>query len=270
MAEGSAYGAVTILNGTATGIGCSLAIEGGVQASVRPSAVNSFTASPPCDDAVARACVAQSPPRGALEIHTRSRFPPSRGLKTSSSSAAALLRALDAASGEQSDNATIIRRGVAACRAAGVTLTGAWDDQAAVVLGGCQVADSRSGRILTSLEVPRWQVAIWVPDHAIPKSQAACADVSPLAARLAVLASDLTADSIPSALTENGRLFTKLYAAAGLPVSDAPAKVALAAGALGAGLSGTGPAVAALFERRTPLEPVAGGVWEWSDVVRAP
>lgn len=269
MAEGTAHAAVTILNGTATGIGCSLAIVGGVHATVTPGVADAFTSDPACDPAVANACRATVLELGPVAIRTRSVFPPSRGLKTSSSSAAAILRALDAASGRPSDDAALIARSVQACRAAGVTLTGAWDDQAAVVLGGCQVADSRAGRILASFEVPRWKVAIWVPQHAIPKPQVARVDVSSLAPRLSALAAGLTAESIPSAMTENGRLFTAHYAAAGLPVSDRPAQVALAAGALGAGLSGTGPAVAALFERRADLEPVQGGDWTWSETVAA-
>ena len=77
------------------------------------------------------------------------------------------------------------------------------------------------------------------------------------------------AGRVAEAMTANGRAYHAAYAAAGLAVDDLPVRVALSRGALGAGLSGTGPAVAALFDRRVALPPVAGGTWRWTRTVPA-
>jgi shikimate kinase len=134
-------------------------------------------------------------------------------------------------------------------------------------MGGCHLADSNAGRIVRSLRVPAWDVAVWVPDDAIAKSQAKRIDVSALATWVKTAARELESSNLPATLTENGRRFTERYLDAGLPVREAPAQLALEHGALGAGLSGCGPAVAALFLRRISLPPVRGGTWHWAKVV---
>jgi shikimate kinase len=260
--HGTAHGAVTILNATATGIGCSLAIHASTMATWTP-AMDGLHAEAAADTRLVDAVAAGRSARVTVACP----FPPGRGLKTSSSVAAALVRSLHDAEGTALDDATVERESVAACRRAGVTLTGAFDDQAAVVRGGCHLTDNRGDRILTSLAVEPWQVALWVPARSIDKSALAGLDLSglrPAAEQAAELARE---GRIAEAMTANGAAFHAAYAAAGLPVDDLPARVALGRGALGAGLSGTGPAVAALFARRTELPPVAGGTWQWTRAV---
>ena len=271
LGRGRAYGAITILNGTATGIGCSLAVEAGTDATWQWTAAGTwkFDASPVSDDRLALALarmldVEAGKTRGA-NVTCTSSWLAQRGLKTSSAAAAAMLRA--ALPGASDDD--VMQRAVAASRAAGVTLTGAWDDQAAVVRGGCHLADSRAGRILCSFDVPRWHVAVWVADVALPKERVAGVDVSRLAERANALARTLTEATVPETLTRNGELFHAAYAAAGLPVTDEPTRVALRAGALGAGLSGCGPSIGALFEAPVHLPPVHGGRWVWTRAVPA-
>ncbi|MGB0652619.1 MAG: shikimate kinase [Thermoplasmatota archaeon] len=275
--QGAAHGAVTILNATATGIGCSLAVEGGVQATWdwRDEPGLDLTADPPCDDRLARAVQSllhkETSAAGGATVTTQAATGASRGLKTSSAAAAALLRAgLDAQDLAWNDE-QVLHAAVQASRAAGVTLTGALDDQAAVTLGGCHLTDNTAGRIACAFPTEAWDVAIWVPDHAISKGDLAGLDASAIADE-ARAAERLARDGdLPGALSNNGRAFAAFYAAAGLPVTHAPAEAALAAGALGAGLSGTGPAVAALFTpgERPALEAVPGGAWTWTKVVEA-
>ncbi len=185
---------------------------------------------------------------------------------TPSSVAAALLRAAASAAGRSLPDATVEAAAVQASRDAGVTLTGALDDQAACVRGGCHVTDNRSGQILQSLSAPPLHVAIWVPEAAIPKALLRNVDVSAArdgateALRLA------RAGRIAEAMTANGRAYLATYRDAGFPVDGRPVEVALRQGARGAGLSGTGPAVAALFDRPIPLPSVPGGAWTWTKV----
>ncbi len=199
-------------------------------------------------------------------IDVRCARPPSRGLKTSSSVAAALVQAGTRAAGKEPSWDQVAAAAVATSREAGVAVTGAFDDQVATIRGGCHLTDNRNCKILQTIIVPAWHVAIWVPTAAIAKSQVRALDARPIAVQARAVERLVRAGNIPAAITANGSLFHGLYQQHGLPVSDAPTQAALAAGALGAGLSGTGPAVAAIFERPGPIADVPGGSWEWTRV----
>jgi shikimate kinase len=275
--RGEAFGAVTILNATATGIGCALAVNQVTRATWTPGSEGLRATGVP-DLRLVEAVAEEMGARRAADVHVACPFPPSRGLKTSSSAAAALVRAVFDADGRasasstealQADHAEVERLAVAACRRAGVTLTGALDDQTAAVRGGCHLVDNREGRQLAVLHAPPWQVAVWVPDRAVEKSQVAGIDVAGLRADLEAATELAREGNLAEAMTANGRAFHAAYSAAGLPVDDLPARVALSRGALGAGLSGTGPAVAAVFARRVDLPPVSGGTWLWTRTVPA-
>jgi len=262
--RGRAHGAVTILNATATGIGCALAVHAPTTATWTPQP-GGLVLESGGDDRLAQAVAAGEGAR----VSVRCPFPPARGLKTSSSVAAALVRAAADARGERPDADAVARAAVDASRRAGVTLTGAFDDQVAVCRGGAWLTDNAALRVLARLPVRPWHVALWVPDARIAKSEAARVDVAPLRAHAGRIAFLLRAGRLPEALTANGRMMHAAYARAGLPVTDEPVRVALASGALGAGLSGTGPAVAALFDAPCDVPAVAGGSWRWTRVVEA-
>lgn len=271
--HGRAHAAVGILNATATGIGCALAVEGGIEAEWTWTDGPGLEFKGPSDDRLAQAVLQQTGRSlglaGGARVRTTSTFPSSRGLKTSSGAALALVQAAHEAAGLPLSRDAAVPLAIAASEAAGVTLTGAYDDQVAATRGGCHVTDNRARRVLASVPVPAWQVAVWVPEAHIAKKALRGVATSPIAAELAPLADLVRQGRAPEALTRNGAAFTRLYAAAGLPVTAAPAQAALDAGALGAGLSGTGPAVAALFERQTSLPSVPGGAWTWTRAVEA-
>ncbi|MEA3191421.1 MAG: shikimate kinase [Thermoplasmata archaeon] len=263
MTVGQAHGAVSLLNGTLCGTGCSLAVEGGVEADWRWRPGDGLEHHGGPDDLVVRAVHKfLGRPDGAT-VTTRSDWPAARGLKTSSAAAAALLRAASDLEGQ-----ALVDAAVWCSRAAGVTLTGAWDDQWAVTMPGAHLVDNDHGHAIAVLAVAPLPVAVWVPDAAIPKPKAATVPVPASAKAEARAISELIRDAdIMAAMQRNGRLVHKLYAAAGLPVTDKPARVAMDAGALAASITGTGPAVAALFEAPVPLPEVAGGAWRWTRVV---
>lgn len=268
-ALGWAWGAVTIVNATATGVGCALAVEGATTARWAPRASTPATGT--LIDAV-RAQLGRLPGwTDAMQLHVEAAFPPSRGLKTSSSVAAAALRAGRAALALSDDDAWVIQQAVAASRDAGVTLTGALDDQVATVIGGCHLTDNNEGRVLHSAPTRAWDVAIWVPEASIAKAEVARLATKTIYRDIEEASEMARAGDLPGAMTANGTAYTRLYEAAGLPVTAEPAQVALRAGAEGAGLSGTGPAVAALFRPglgRVDLRPVRGGQWTWTRAVR--
>lgn len=268
------HGAVTILNATATGRGASLAVEGGVSAQWDWGGMD-LRFDGASDDRLARQVhellqskLGRSDGAG---VTTTAPFGPARGLKTSSGAAAAMLQAGATDAGQPMSNTELIHASIDASVAAGVTLTGAFDDQTAVVRGGCHVTDNAARAIVSVVPIEPWSVAIWVPDHDLPKSDIKAIDASVIAGEIEEAEALVLAGDVPGAMTKNGAAFTRLYQAAGLPVTDEAARVALAAGALGAGLSGTGPAVAALFEPNfvSELPYVAGGTWTWTTAVPA-
>lgn len=265
--QGQAYGAITILNATATGIGCSLAVAAGATAQWSWQGTGLQWQREP-DDRVARAVLDTLGGTGASAA-CQTAFPTQRGIKTSSSAAAALLQAAHADRSTTLTPAELVRASVQVCRRAGVTLTGAWDDQWAVVHGGCHLTDNHADDWLASLPVTPWHVAVWVPEARIDKRLLAGLDASALRQPMQRARTLAEAGRVAEAMTLNGEIFTRFYAAAGLPVSLQPARVALAAGALGAGLSGTGPAVAALFDDPADLPAVPGGTWQWTRAVPA-
>lgn len=266
------FGAVTILNATATGHGASLAVRDGIEAEWVWGG-DTVHLDADADDRLAVAvhgllCKRLGRSDGA-RIRTRSAFPPARGLKTSSGAAAAMLRAGMEAAGDTITDDELIRLAVEASRQASVTLTGAFDDQTAVVRGGCHLTDNAASTVLESLAVEPWTVAIWIPEVAIAKSDVAGIATDPVAPLIEAAEVLLRMGDLPGAMTANGAAFLRLYQAAGLPVTDAPVDAAVAAGALGAGLSGTGPAVAALFEPGSSpdIEEVPGGSWIITEAV---
>ncbi len=270
--RGTALGAITLINATATGRGCALAVDAKTTATWRWQG-DALDWRGMTDDALATQILHRIQQvldrRDGAVIDCASPFPPSRGLKTSSAAAIAMARAgLDAA-GHPLEGLDLEALCIDAAIAAGVTLTGAFDDQIAVARGGCHVTDNRQRSILATIPVEPLHVAIWVPFEAIPKSVVKHVDASSIAAPINAALEHALAGDLGAAITANGAAFHELYRAAGLPVTDAPVRVALQHGALGAGLSGTGPAVAALFEEDLDLPSVPGGQWHWTRSVEA-
>ncbi|ESS12334.1 MAG: shikimate kinase [uncultured archaeon A07HR60] len=134
------------------------------------------------------------------------------------------------------------RIGVAAARDTGVTVTGAFDDATASMLGGVTVTDNDSDRLL-SREVMQRDVLVWTPPERAYSADAdveRCAAVAPVADTVAQLARD---GRYGSAMTVNGLAFS-----AALGFSPDPALEALPHVA-GVSLSGTGPSVVAVGEQ---------------------
>ncbi len=175
-------------------------------------------------------------------VRTKSEIPLARGLKSSSSAAnAAVLATLDAL-GEELDPLEATRIGVVAAKDAGVTITGAFDDASASMLGGYVVTDNREMKLLKREELES-EVLLLVPEEKLFSKDT---DVgrSRLLAPIADLILDLAlAGDYARAMTINGLVYCSA-----LRLSSEPIFAALGSGARGASLSGTGPAYAALVD----------------------
>ncbi len=131
------------------------------------------------------------------------------------------------------------RVGVGAAREAGVTVTGAFDDASASMLGGLTVTDNTEDELLAREEVD-WDALVWTPPERAYSADAdaeRCELVAPMARLVEELALD---GEYARAMTVNGLAFS-----AALGFSADPAVEAMPHAA-GVSLSGTGPSVVAV------------------------
>jgi shikimate kinase len=250
--KGMAHGAATIVNAIATGKGAAFGIDLKTWAEVTLTdsskvdvTMEGFTGESTklvenCFRAVADQL--RSGERLGAKIVTRSEIPVSRGLKSSSAAANAVIMATLDALDETIEPMYAIRLGTRCAIAAGVSVTGAFDDACASWLGGAVVTDNRSNELLRREPmVQDLKVVIHVPPFQIRKDGlpreriSAIADLAEMAFQMALKGDYL------SAMKLNGMCY-----ASALKVDQDVAFKAFELGARSAGLSGTGPATAIL------------------------
>lgn len=264
----AAPGAGTVLNALATGMGSAFAIDVETTAEVRLDTesdvvTGTIADAPDADTSLIERCVSLTVERWAADatvdidpqsvggtVHTESDVPMAAGLKSSSAAAnATVLATLDALgvavetehdSGEDEVSLeAACRVGVAAARDAGVTVTGAFDDASASMLGGVTVTDNTADELLAH-EPFDYEVLVWTPPEKAYSADAdveRCANVAPLAEHVAALA---LAGEYETAMTVNGLAFSAALGFSAEPAVEAMPHVA------GVSLSGTGPSVVAV------------------------
>jgi len=272
----SAPGAGTVLNALATHRGSAFGIDVDTTATVEldlsaETVTGEITAAPDGDTRLIERCVGLVTERfGDGEggsVHTDSEVPMAAGLKSSSAAAnATVLATLDALGvnvvdstgetelggdtavdrdGRAADSAAEItyldacRLGVAAARDVGVTITGAFDDAAASMIGGVVVTDNASDELLAR-ESREWDVLVWTPPERAYSAEAdvdRCGNITEMAELVEELALD---GRYGKAMTVNGLAYS-----AALGFSTEPAVEAMPH-AEGVSLSGTGPSMVAV------------------------
>ncbi|MCF3653727.1 MAG: shikimate kinase [Aigarchaeota archaeon] len=177
-----------------------------------------------------------------LRLRTRSNIPMGRGLKSSSAASDAVALAVARLVGLECDGDEVVRLAVEASIRAGVTITGAYDDAYTCYYGGINITDNKSRKVLLRRMAPEdVVVVISVPEKKIYTRSvdvgrlSAFREVCLKAARLALQ------EKFWDAMILNG-----LAIASALDLDPSPILDALRAGAIAAGVSGTGPAIAAI------------------------
>jgi shikimate kinase len=180
------------------------------------------------------------------EVITWSNIPASVGLKSSSAAANAVALAAASAIGEEPDDDTLVGIGVEASIGAGVSLTGAYDDSFASYHGGAVLTDNDHRKIEKILKIPRdIRILILVPPRKTRTGQLDRARFAPIR-RISELAyGEANNGHIWDALTLNGLAISSV-----LGEDPRPSLSAIEAGAFGAGLSGKGPAIAAIVDEK--------------------
>ena len=255
--QGTAFGAISVVNGIASGRGVTLSIglktdatvelsqgSGGWSTSINGRPVLSRLAVEVVRIVLKSRAGEQKDWIGRIE--TRSEIPIGTGLKSSSSSSVAIALATLAALGDGDyDPNDVLNFSVEASLSAGVSITGALDDAASCLNGGINHADNLGRRLIRSepLESPL-RVVIKVPRERSRRAMLRL-DFVRRFSKLADLAFDTSAGGDPwGAMVLNGIVYSSV-----LGYDTGPAMRALDLGALGSGLSGTGPSVSAVFGR---------------------
>ncbi|PSQ45086.1 shikimate kinase [Halobacteriales archaeon SW_5_68_122] len=248
----AAPAAGTVLNALANGYGSAFAIDAHTEATVELDGSGEVTGevagAPEADTRLIERCVERVTARfGDGEgghVRTESEVPMAAGLKSSSAAAnAAVLATLSALSVEDLDREDACRIGVEAARDAGVTVTGAFDDASASMLGGVTVTDNTEDELLRR-DAPEWDVLVYTPDE---QALSADADVSRCerVAPVADVARELALDgAYRQAMCVNAFAFCAALEYPTDPVLEAMPEAA-------ASLSGTGPSYTAVGERGT-------------------
>jgi len=247
-----ALGAGTVLNALSTGVGSAFAIDAETTATVELDDSATVTGTI-AEDADADTRLIERCVELAIEtygdgedyggtVRTESEVPMAAGLKSSSAAANATVLATAAALDAAPDRLEACKLGVQAARDVGVTVTGAFDDASASMLGGVTVTDNDDDELLARDEV-EWDVLVWTPAERAYSADAdveRCANVAPMAELVADLALD---GRYAEAMTVNGLAFS---AALGFPTDPA---VEAMPHVDGVSLSGTGPSVVAVGDR---------------------
>ncbi|MCW4027040.1 MAG: shikimate kinase [Candidatus Bathyarchaeota archaeon] len=250
-----AHGAITVINAISCGFGAALGVGLKTEATVRltnePGMIEGRILSDPKENTtLIEKVVARvlghfdvQDDYGAL-VETSSNIPIARGLKSSSVAANAIALATVSALGMSIDDLAAVNLGVDGAMDAKVTITGAFDDACASHFGGLVVTDNSEREILHRFEVESYDVLIYAPAKKAYTSKSNIEGMKRIAREVRAIHKSALSGEYWAAMTINGILYSTV-----LGFDPSIAVEALSAGAMAAGLSGTGPAVAAVVPK---------------------
>lgn len=252
-AEAISHGAATIVNAIATGKGAAVGVDlwtkARVQLTDKPGTIKGNITSDPTEKPVLIEKTVSKvlehfnlKEKFGAKVDTWSNIPIARGLKSSSVAANAVTLATVAALNKTLDDLAILNLGVDAAIEAKVTITGAFDDACASYFGGVVVTDNLKRKIVKRFRVDEdLTVLFYVPAKKVYTSGSNVQRMRTVASLVKIAYKQAVDGNFWSALTLNGLIYSST-----LGQNSSIAIDALEAGALAAGLSGTGPAVTAI------------------------
>jgi len=260
-----AYGAVTVINAISCGFGAALGVNLWTEATVKltnePGWIDGRILSDSEESTVLiKKTVSRVLRHFKLErewgayVETQSNIPIARGLKSSSVAANAITLASLAALNKKVKDLTAVNIGVDASLEAGVTITGAFDDACASFFGGVVITNNFERKILKRFHPDEGHIILI---H-VPAIKAYTASLN--VQKMKIVANEVKAlhkialqGNWLIAMTLNGLVHSSILGCNQNITIDA-----LNAGAIAAGLSGKGPAVAAVVppEKREEVKEV--------------
>ena len=253
-----AYGAGTIINAISTGKGAAFAIELKTEAEVVLTDAKKIHGymEEGGDTSLIERCVeltlSHFGSTSGANVATKSEIPIASGLKSSSAAANAVVLATLDALGEKLEPLEAVKIGVRAALDAKVTITGAFDDACASMLGGFVITDNKRKELINRVERDS-EVLILAPEKKVFSSSTNVVRSRLIGRWVEMAYEEAVAGNFEKAMTLNGFLYC-----AALGFSTEPMMAALEVGIEGVSLSGTGPSYTALGspELLDELEPV--------------
>lgn len=226
-----------------------LRLEAEAEAIPKPGVVEASVLDGSCeDDRLLRASARKALERAKLSdtygvrVAVRSEIPVARGLKSSSAASNAVVSAVAEALGLKLSAMEILNLAVDSSLEAGVTVTGAFDDASASLLGGLAVTDNAKRLILKRYGVPDYlKVVLLIPPHRRFTSPEDASNLKTYSSLLELAWHQAAEGRWSEAMNLNG-----LAVAASLGYQADHLARALRNGALAASPSGKGPTLAAV------------------------
>ncbi|HEX7628128.1 MAG TPA: shikimate kinase [Candidatus Methanoperedens sp.] len=241
-----AYGAGTIINAISTWKGAAFGIELKTEAEVILTDDKKITGymeeggDTTLIERSVQLTLSRFGSKTGAKVATKSQIPIASGLKSSSAAAnASVLATLDAL-GEKLEPLEVIKIGVQAALDAKVTITGAFDDACASMLGGFVITDNKKKELLKREERDS-QVLILAPGKRVLSSGTNVMRSRLIGKWVEMAYKEAISGNYEKAMTLNGFLYC-----AALGFSTEPMMAALEVGIEGVSISGTGPAYTAL------------------------
>ena len=251
--EAISHGAATIINAIATGKGAAVGVDlwtkaivtltdeaGHVEVTIKSdSSENPVLAQKTVESILKHFGLEQ---QFGAKVETTSNIPIARGLKSSSAAANAISLATTTALQRSLDDVSVVKLGVDGALEAKVTITGAFDDACASFFGGVVITDKINRSIVKRFELTETPaVLFYVPTEKAYTVSSNVKRIKSMASAVKVAYNEALKGNYWQALTLNGTIYSSA-----LGYDSSPAVDALNAGAIAAGLSGTGPAVTAI------------------------
>ncbi len=247
-------GSATVINAIATGCGSAFGIERYVTAEVELKSSDIICKSDKdVDTSLMELCVKMVLSKFDIEtgvrVKTYSDLPVASGLSSSSATSNAVTQATVSALSKEygSDyhmsDIEVLNLAIDASLEAGVTITGAFDDASASFFGGLTVTDNMNRKILKKQDMEKQNILIYMPDKKSLTAQSDILKMKLLSPYVELAFDQALKGDIYKALTLNGLLYC-----AALEFNPNIAIDALSAGAIAAGLSGTGPSFVAVTD----------------------
>jgi len=246
------HGAVSIVNAISTGKGAALGImlKTSSEVILEPrdgKNIYNFSSNITQDRTLAEATVNEVLDRYGREkfevtVSTESEIPEGKGLKSSSAASNSITLAALSALRVITEDIDIVKLAVIASLKSGVTLTGAFDDACASFFGGFVVTDNLSRKIVKQELAPEnLSVLIYIPEEQIYTKDFDKKTIMFQKDKVSEAYNLARQGEYWKAMILNGKIHSTA-----LGLTLLPAEQALKSGAIAAGLSGTGPAVAAV------------------------
>ena len=251
---GTAHSAATIVNAMSTGYGAAFGINLKTTAEISISNGNSIKVvtdvNEPPDLVIL--CIHRFLEKFDLgteyniSVDIKSEIPVSRGLKSSSAACNAVLRAMMDAFSIKCDILELIKIGTAASIECGVSITGAYDDACASMLGGVVLTKNDTNELLRREALKEdVSIVIDVPKYMIRKPSLDRNRIKAVAPIASIAFEKAKERRYWEALTLNGMCYSAAF-----NLDQDVSVAALCNGAIASGLTGSGPATVMVVKSR--------------------